>query len=152
MKQVAFSQPRLVGSSRGFSLIELMVVVAVVAILASIAYPSYQDSVRRTRRADARTVLLEAAQFMERNYTEANRYDKFSNDVITELPAGLRKSPRDGAAIYNVSISASAANTFTLSAVPVGVMAGDACGTLTLTNTGARGASGSLGATECWAR
>ncbi len=65
-------------SARGFTLIELMIVVAVIAILAAIAYPSYQDSVRKSRRADAKAALLDLAQFMERNYTTANRYDQNS--------------------------------------------------------------------------
>ncbi|WP_366931512.1 type IV pilin protein [Thiocapsa sp.] len=55
-------------NARGFTLIELMVVVAIVAILAGIAYPSYVDHVRRARLTDAQMVLMEAAQWMERMY------------------------------------------------------------------------------------
>ena len=59
---------------KGFTLIELMIVVAVIAILAAIAYPSYQDSVRKSRRADAKAVVLNAAQILERCYTQNNVY------------------------------------------------------------------------------
>ena len=58
--------------SRGFTLIEMMVVVAIIAILAAVAYPSYRDSVARGRRSDAKAVLTEAAQWVEREYTRSN--------------------------------------------------------------------------------
>ena len=57
-------------SVRGFTLIELMIVVAIIAVLASVAYPSYKEYVARSRRAEARAVLVAAQQWMERFYTE----------------------------------------------------------------------------------
>ncbi len=139
--------------SRGFTLIELMIVVAIVAILAAIAYPSYQDSVRKSRRADARAVLLEAAQFMERRYTENFQagYTSVNNAALTA--AGLGSSPKDGGtAYYNIQV-VTVANppSFTLSAQPVGAQSGDTgCGTLSLTNTGLKTVSGPKPAAECW--
>ena len=59
--------------SAGFTLIELMIVVAIIAIIAAVAFPSYQEHVRKTRRADAQTALLELSQFMERHYTANGR-------------------------------------------------------------------------------
>lgn len=138
----------------GFTLIELMIAVAIVAILAAIAYPSYIEHVKRARRADAKTALLNDAQFLERNFTEANAYNKDANGAsITDsnLPNG--KSPADGAAVYTISATTLTATTYTLTATPVvgGPMAGDACGNLTLNYLGVKGVGGSTVA-ECWDR
>ncbi len=58
----------------GFTLIELMIVVAIVGILATIAYPSYQDYVRRSARAEARAAMLNMAQLQERNFSDRGAY------------------------------------------------------------------------------
>ncbi len=60
--------------NKGFTLIELMLVVAVVGILAAIAYPSYQAQVQKSRRADGLTTLMQIMQSQERFYTVNNRY------------------------------------------------------------------------------
>lgn len=136
---------------QGFTLIEVMIVVAIIAILASIAYPSYQNQVRDARRADAAGVLTEAAQWMERFYTENGRYDQNRAGVATDT-GGLfpfDQAPIDGAAAYNITLSAVAQNSFTVQAAPTGPQTGDDCGNLTLTNTGAKAATGGTVA-ECW--
>jgi len=136
---------------KGFTLVELMIVVAIIGILAAVAYPSYTQYVQRANRAEARSMLLENAQFLERNYTTANRYDQASNGTaINDAALPRPQSPENGAARYNISFAAVAAQAFTLRAVPTGSMAGDACGTLTLTNTGVQGAGGNVA--ECWGR
>jgi type IV pilus assembly protein PilE len=138
-------------TERGFTLIELLVTVAIVGILAAIAYPSYQDSVRRGNRADVKAILLEDAQFMERNYTEANRYDQTSGGAAIVLP--VLQSPRTGIAKYTIALATGAApaQTYTLTATAVGTMAGDACGNFSLTDTGLQAASGGSVA-DCWGR
>lgn len=137
----------------GMTVIELMIVVAIVGILAAIAYPSYTQYVQRANRADAKSVLMENAQFMERNFTEANRYDQRSDGTAlgsAQLPG--QQSPKTGAANYNITLSAVNQTTYTLTATAVGAMANDPCGNFTLTNTGAQGVSGNLSAAECWQR
>lgn len=138
-------------TERGFTLIELMIVVAVVGILAAIAYPSYQEHVRKSRRADAKAVLVEAAQYMERVYTE-----KFDYQEGSPLPEVLNKSPSDSdpnaARFYNISFVSGtlSANEFTLQAVPIGAQSDDRCGTLTLTHTGQKGQKSGMDTNECW--
>ena len=141
---------------KGFTLVELMVAVVIIGIVVAVALPSYQNHVRQSNRAVAKAILFENAQFMERFYTVNNQYvgaDGIANtggdDVDVALP--LTQSPRTGAVVqYNISLQAVADATFTLRAVPVGSMAGDICGTLTLTNTGVQGAGGDIA--SCWNR
>lgn len=135
----------------GITLIELLVVVAIVAILASVAYPSYQDYIARAARAQAESILLENAQFLERNYTLANRYDLDNAGAATVLPFTVSPKPGEGPVKYNIAAAfgAAPAQTFTLTATPAGSMVGDACGNLTLNQAGTKGASGGTVA-NCW--
>lgn len=132
----------------GFTLIELLIAIAIVGILTAVAFPSYQNYVRQTNRAVAKTILYENAQFMEQFYTENSRYDQTVGGAGVVLP--IIQAPRTGVAQYTVSLQAVANVTFTLQAVPVGTMAGDACGTYTLTHTGVQGAGGAIA--DCWNR
>lgn len=129
---------------RGFTLIELMIVVAIVGILAAIAYPSYQDSIRKSRRGDAQAVLVEAAQWMERYFTEENTFATAGGTFP------FTKSPKEGTDTYYViSIDASDATTFTLKAVPQGAQSSDPCGFLTLKQSGAKEVESST-VDACW--
>ncbi len=138
---------RGVGGGRGFTLIELTIVVAVVALLGAVALPAYQDSVRKARRTEAKAALSEAAQMMERYLTERGTYATATLGAATDPPAVYRDRSENG--YYALSLSNLAAGTFTLSAVPQGSQASDGCGTFTLTQRGERGVSARTTA-ECW--
>ncbi|MBB3170126.1 type IV pilin protein [Simiduia aestuariiviva] len=125
---------------QGFTLIEIMIVVAIVAILASIAIPSYQNSVTKARRADAQAALQGLAQAMERHYTSTGSYAKAAAAAAdTGAPAIFStKSPIDGSATYyNLKIHAANGSAYTLAAEPIGAQAGN--GVLVLTSTGRKG-------------
>lgn len=134
---------------RGFTLIELMIVVAVVAILAAIAYPSYAEYVRRGYRADARAGLLQANQWLEQANTATGSYP-------TTLPAVLTWTS-DTSKRYEIGFKGVATTTaFTLIATrKTGPQGSDRCGDYTLTNTGAQGndnlGSGATTA-DCWSK
>lgn len=129
----------------GFTLIELMITAGIVAILAAIALPSYASYIARARRADARTQLVQVAQFMQRFYASNDSFskDRANNDVINQIPGGLKQSPGDSAKIYDLTIPTATLTptSFEIRMVPVadGVMGNDPCGTFTLTSTGLRG-------------
>lgn len=144
----------------GFALIELIITVVIIGILASIAYPSYTQYVQRANRAEARSILLENAQILERNYTTANRYDTVNSDGTGGAPVTIAQSPNTGTPKYTIGFATAAVNgvagqTFTLTATPAGVMVGDVCGAITLTSTGVKGAAGVTTAAivdQCWGR
>jgi type IV pilus assembly protein PilE len=126
----------------GFTLIELMIVIAIIGLLTLIAYPSYQEYVARGRRAEMRTILLEATQWMERHYSENFTYTQnTAGTAIADLFAATNftKSPRDGGGAYTIAISAVTARTFTITATRGNAMTGDKCGNYFITNTGVKG-------------
>jgi type IV pilus assembly protein PilE len=147
--------------SHGFTLVELMVTVVIISIITAIAYPSYRDNVNRSKRADARALLLENAQFMERFFTENNSYSQ-SNAAVPVAPVLPNLvSPRGatGARVnYNISFRALPAlsqTTFAIQAIPANSMSSDKCGTFTLNQLGQRGTvgnSGGMTSETCWTR
>ena len=146
---------------QGFTLIELMITVAIVGILAAVTYPSYQNSVMKSHRADAKSALLELASYMERHATESGCYldpgadnqCETGDETIPVLPFTV--TPKTGTAYYDLVLFPVDATSFTLSANPIAgtSQANDDCGSLTLTNTGVKGVipivSG-LTEADCW--
>lgn len=117
--------------SRGFTLIELMVVAAIVAILAAIAYPSYQQYIIRGKRSAAQAQMMDIAN-REQQYLLANRAyaDK------TALEAGGYVLPSEVSSNYSYSITVGSGTppTFTITFTPSGAQASD--GNLTLDSAG----------------
>lgn len=147
----------LKAQSKGFTLIEVMIVVAIIGILGAIAYPSYIEYVRRGKRVEAQGKLQQAAQWMQRYYSTNDRYTKTADTTDSEteqedhLPSGLRKSPDNGTAAYNITVSArDNPPSYTLTATATGSMAQDKCGNLTLNSQGVKGKSGTASLTSCW--
>lgn len=139
----------------GFTLLEVMITVAIIGILVSIALPSYQEYLRRGHRADAKAALLENATFLERNFTEVNRYhqDGAGNAVVlpvTQTPRESGSTPVYGLALDSTNTSAT---TFRLLATPIAgtLMAGDACGVYAINQLGQKTVTNATrSAAECW--
>jgi len=123
---------------QGFSLVELMITVAIIGILAAIAYPSYSNHMRKTRRNMAAACLQENAQYLERWYTSKLTYED----------ATAQPCPPEIDAFYDVDVEPTGPRTFTATATPKGAQADDKCGTLTLDEKGQRESSGE--SSECW--
>jgi type IV pilus assembly protein PilE len=119
---------------RGFTLIELMVVVAIIAILAAIAVPSYERYAYRARRAEGQQLLLHIANAQERYYATYNRYGDLA--TIGYATTGSMASEH-GYYLASVSIQDDG-QAYTATAEPMGVQQGDACGSLSITDTGAK--------------
>ncbi len=138
-------------TQRGFTLVEVLIVVAIIAILAAIAYPSYLSSMQKSRRSEATNALALAAQTTERFYTENNRYDQDRNGTAMTIARlqGLVPSLAS-ARFYAFAFSAGpTATDFSLQATPIAgsSQATDSCGRFTIDNTGAKSISGTG---FCW--
>lgn len=130
--------PRL----KGFTLMELLIVLACIALLTSLAWPSYQGLILRSQRAQARATLLQAAHWLERAASANGRYPS-----PQDVPSSVLQI--DGQH-YKITVI-STAQSYSLSATPLGVQTADVCGTLTLNHLGLRSVQGaSQTAAQCW--
>lgn len=142
--------------NKGFTLIEMMIVVAIVGILASIAYPSYQSYVERSRRSDAISILLELAQAQERFMARCGHYASElggTADCDDDKLGGATQSREE---FYQLSLvlADSGATSYTLKATPLNAQTSDTeCAAMTLDHLGQRGAKNNSGVdtpSECW--
>lgn len=143
----------------GFSLIELMIVVAIVAILAAIALPAYQKYIMQSRESSAKSALLDLARREETFYSTNNAYTTQLDSLGYGTIAGnaIQVPNNTNEDYYQITITAPAgaattATTYTATATPVGSQSNDVCGQYSLTNLGVQTASGTTsgGGVNCW--
>ena len=137
----------------GFTLIELMIVVAIVAIILAVALPGYQQQVLKTKRSLARGELLEVVARQEQYFVNNKQYaTDLTNLGYPTNGYGIDDDTNAvalGAGLYNISLASATTTAFTLEADPTGGQTRDTrCGKLTLSSTGVKGADGSV--STCW--
>ncbi len=131
-------------SNKGFTLIELMIVVAIIGILAGVAYPSYTGYVKKANRADAIDSLLFLAGRMEEFYMNN---DTYAGATVNAAATGTVGSNQTSEGLYTLSIPTATGFAYTITAIPV--IADAECTTFTLNQLGQKGATGTSAAT-CW--
>ena len=147
MKKISTTQPL---HAQGFTLIELLITVAIIGIIAAIALPSYNSQVTKTRRSDAKSCLVDAAQRQEDFFYKNNSY----TTTLTNLgfAAGVVNCDSDG----NYTLTAAAGgsgigSSYVLTATRANAQTGDTeCGNFTLSSTGVKGVTGTSTAADCW--
>jgi len=126
---------------RGFTLIELMVVVALIGILAAIAAPAYTEYVRKARRADAKNALT-ALQLQQEKW-------RASNVAYSAALSNLNWAATSSDGYYLLAITAATATAYNMTAAPTGRQAGDRCGTFAVNQSGPN-KGGSYANADCW--
>jgi type IV pilus assembly protein PilE len=144
--------------SKGFSLIEMMIVVVVIAILVAIAVPMYQSQIQKSRRTSAKTALLDIASREEKFYSTNNYYTLEMANLgyaASQINNNELQAPGGGSDYYTIEFPASAstqAPSYTVQAIPVpgSQQATDLCGTYQLTDLGVQTNTGGAQTTGCW--
>jgi type IV pilus assembly protein PilE len=140
----------------GFTLIELMTVVVVISLLVMIAYPSYQEHVRKGNRAEGKAALLRAAQAQERFFSDRGAYaaqDDLGAAFGLAAGAPLYSGENPGTpGKYRITVVLTGTTVYTLTATPTSAtdLVAGGCGNLTLNSTGTRGRSGDKPMNQCW--
>ncbi|MDO5652872.1 MAG: type IV pilin protein [Brachymonas sp.] len=133
--------------AKGFTLIEVMIVVAIIGILAAIAYPSYTRYIIRSKRAAAQSYMQELAGLQQRYLLDNRSYAVDLSALGATVPADISRS-------YTVTMAGDNTTTppsFLVKAVPTGSQTADTeCGDLTYDQKGSKGISGTGGVSTCW--
>jgi type IV pilus assembly protein PilE len=146
MKKLTVEQPVTGLDQRGFTLIELMVVVVVVGILAIVGYPSYTQYVVKAKRSAAESFIMSVSNKQEQYVLNARQYTTVLSDLGLSTPA-------DVAANYTISqVVSSVPLAYSITAAPIGAQATNdtKCGSVSIDNAGVKGISGTGTVAECW--
>ncbi|MDX1443225.1 MAG: type IV pilin protein [Gammaproteobacteria bacterium] len=144
--------------TKGFTLIELMIVVAIISLLAAIAYPAYTDYVIKSKRSIATTALTQVAarqeQYRQDNKEYADNLTELgfpSDPLIVDDASNWVAAGADGQT-YSIDVTEFTTQSYTLTATPLGAQKtrDDECGDFTLDNTGTKGVTGTDPVRDCW--
>jgi type IV pilus assembly protein PilE len=133
----------MIKKTAGFTLIELMIVLAVLSIIVAIGYPSYQEHIKKSRRAEGMGQLLTLADRMERAYSDTGTYPTNVSEIYTATT---------DSGLYTLSIVSANNVSFTISAAPTSVknQDDDKCKTFTLTSLGDQSVTDNSLKDQCW--
>ena len=140
-------------NNKGFTLMELLLVIAIIGILAAIALPSYQSYTQKSRRTDAMAALSSLQMQMEKFRGSCTLYPNAVANADNCAGRTIKFSGTSDEGYYNISIAAATANSYTIEAAPTGVQAGDTkCAPMRITvnNANPRGLKGNDGGGDCW--